>query len=169
MSDAGEKFRPYNDDGRVTETAASYVARMQSTLLPDWPSEVLEEWLFRHESSLTDYRYIGYERMIFTRENWTLEQVPGSEVFRDPTLLDCFSDLRRRAAINKYDWLAHYMIQNGTWNTPIILFKHTSESEFANLRSPLHLLEGHRRLSFLNTLRDEGQAKADHDVFVVRL
>jgi hypothetical protein len=167
------RFDPYRDAGDwVSEDPQIYAARMQRDLLPAWPTEVLVEWFHRHARHLNDYAFLRFETFHFSRERWPTEAIPGRDAFADPRFCDDFQDVERRAQ-ERYDWLAKYMVEHGTWNTPIILLQTPAPGMMApgrwQLRYPLHLLEGHRRLSFLTGLRGLGKAAALHDVWLVTL
>ncbi len=168
-----QRFEPIVDDnGWVTETPDDYAERMQSGLLHHWPTEVLIEWLHRHAQCLYRYAPLRFERLQFQRTTWELSQIPGREAFDDEEFCDNFMDVDARAESSN-DWLATYMIENGTWNTPILLLQNPQNQcrTTVNLRlkSPYHLLEGHRRLSFLNGLREMGRANPQHDIWLVDL
>ena len=56
-------------------------------------------------------------------------------------------------------------------NTPIILLDNRGIRGFLHepkLKSPYHLLEGHRRLSFLQGLKRLGKARDRHSVWITR-
>lgn len=168
-----ERFDPFRDDSDwVSEEANVYADRMQSTLLPHWPTEVLIEWFHRHARSLYRYAFLRFERFRFDRQTWQLDHIPNREAFDDESFCERFMDVESRAE-NPHDWLAHYMLRHGTWNTPIIMLDNP-RGDFTcpgdrRLKSPFHLLEGHRRLSFLNGLRQIGKARLQHDVWIVTL
>ena len=162
-------YQPHRDkDWRVNEELSSYVSRMKSGLLPNWPEELLTEWLHRHASNMEDYAFLGFENLQFRLDTWDLEQFPGREAFRDLGFSDSFQNVEVRAEQNEYDWLAHYMLREGTWNTPIVLFDNRNAGQ-ARLRTPFHLLEGHRRLSFLRGLKRLGKARPQHAVWLASL
>ena len=167
------EYQPARDErGWVIETEAAYAHRMRSTVLPDWPEEVLIEWLHRHADDIDEYAFLDIKTFLFSREMWPLARLPGGEAFDDDGFCEAFSDVEERAQTNPNDWLALYMCDHGTWNTPIVLLDNHKGGLFfpddgRPLRSPLHLLEGHRRLSFLNGLRQRGKAVAEHAVWVV--
>ena len=50
-----QQFDPYRKSERVSEDAVSYAAKMQQSLLPLWPAEVLIEWLHRYAGHINDY------------------------------------------------------------------------------------------------------------------
>ena len=169
-----ELYEPYADaSGRAIESPEVFVKRMRSTVLPSWPEEVLREWLYRHRGFLFRYAHLAFPRFRFSRETWPLDRVPGREAFREGEFCDSFSNVEERAT-NPYDWLALFMLERGTWNTPIVVLsnergEHRDEWDEAPLRAPYQLLEGHRRLSFLVGLRRLRRALPHHEVFVVSI
>ena len=49
------QFDPYRDESDwVREDPSDYAVRMQASLLPNWPTEVLIEWLHRHARHIDD-------------------------------------------------------------------------------------------------------------------
>ena len=167
------QFSPFKNRAEFTSEAPEDYVRRMHPLLPHWPEEVLIEWLYRHGGGcIADYAPLRFERFRFRREEWPLEDVPGPEAFADPSFCENFSDIERRAA-GPYDWLAQYMLEHGTWNTPIVLLDNHDGAACGKtwgvLRSPWHLMEGHRRLSLLNGLKELGKAAQRHSVYVVTL
>jgi hypothetical protein len=165
-----ERFDPYRDeDGWVSEDPIDYAKRMQSNLLPLWPKELLIEWLHRHNLCARRYVFLGFENLQFEKVRWQLSQIPGREAFYDPNFYDSFVDIEYRARRSE-DWLANFMLNKGTWNTPIVLLQNPDDLiSFPNgdrFRKPFHLLEGHRRLSFLNGLKRLEKALPEHDVWL---
>ena len=168
-----QQFDPFRDENEeVTEESHDYVKRMQAGPLPNWPDKPLIEWLHRHAQCIDRYAKLKYERFQFQRQHWLLDQIPGCEAFDKKYFYDNFRDIKLRAE-NPKDWLAHFMLENGTWNTPIVLLDNENNRYGLKigetLKQPYHLLEGHGRLSFLNGLRDLECAKPGHDVWLVNL
>lgn len=170
--DDGAEFQPYKDDvGYIVESAEDYCQRMKQ-VLPQWPDEVLREWLHRHADNISDYASLDFQTFSFELQGWSLESIPGREAFLEPGFCDSFSsrpNLTWRA--EQGQWLAKYMIEHGTWNTPIVLLHHPKriyqDKDGWLLQSPFHFLEGHKRLAYLNALRASGEAKAEHAVWLV--
>lgn len=166
------KYQPLRGEHwRVVEAENEYVSRMQAGPLPNWPTEPLQEWLYRHADHMDDYAFLGFDRFHFELATWDLDRLPGREAFKDEHFCDSFQDVEDRAAANWYDWLAHYMLREGTWNTPIILLDNAMVPALLHepmLKSPYHLLEGHRRLSFLRGLKRLGKARDRHSVWIVQ-
>lgn len=158
-----------DSSGFRSESADDYASRI-GTVLPHWPKEVLIEWFWRHFNDIGDYAFLDFSSFRFSRQEWQLERIPGREAFRDPRFYDNFSDIEQRAKY-PYDWLARYMMEHGTWNTPVILLANSRELTGGpncwTIRAPNHLLEGHRRLSFLGGLRQLGKACPKHEVWIV--
>lgn len=148
-----------------------YAKRMQEGLLPHWPTEVLIEWFHRHAGCINDYAFLEYGRFRFSKQEWEISEIPGKEAFADPGFYDSFIDIEERAK-SPYNWLAHDMLKHGTWNTPIVLLSADDEIVAPSrlpLNRPWHLLEGHKRLSYLNGLRNMGKANSTHCVWLVNL
>lgn len=62
------KYQPFRDsDERVIEDVASYARRMKSGVLPEWPEEVLVEWLYEHADFMWKYVSLGFETFSFLR------------------------------------------------------------------------------------------------------
>jgi len=167
------QYQPYRDEnGRVVESAVGYASRMQNGLLRQWPAEVLREWLHRHADFMEDYAFLGFEDFRFTRVLWDVAQLPGREAFRDESFCDSFQNVETRAADNQHDWLAQHMLREGTWNTPIILLHNPNPNpalQKREIKKPYHLLEGHRRLSFLQGLKRLGRALPEHLLWIVQI
>jgi hypothetical protein len=164
-----KKFQPSRDEHwNVTEGEAAYIARMKSGPLANWPEELLKEWLFRHASNMEDYAFLGFESLRFRKEVWDVDRFPGGEAFRDKGFCAAFQDVEVRAKRSEHDWLAHYMLKEGTWNTPIVLFENL-HGDVKQLNAPLHLLEGHRRLSFLHGLKRLKRVQKEHSVWIASL
>lgn len=167
------KYQPFRDEHwRVVEAESDYVHRMRAGILSNWPETLLKEWLYRHADCMEDYSFLNLEKLRFTLETWLLEQIPGREAFKDESFCDSFQNIEERAK-NMYDWLAHYMLQEGTWNTPIVLLDNQDDRynllTGVLLKQPYHLLEGHRRLSFLNGLRRLNKARPRHKVWIAKI
>ena len=166
------KYQPRRDeDWRVVEDALPYAKRMCSGPLANWPQEVLVEWLHRHANNMEDYAFLGFERLRFERVIWPTDCIPGAAAFRDERFCGNFQNVEERAAYSRHDWLAHYMLREGTWNTPIVLLDSRTVADAARgawLKKPFHLLEGHRRLAFLQGLRRLGKARSEHVIWLVR-
>lgn len=154
------------DDRRPRE---AYANRMRATLLPQWPQELLIEWLWRHNGCLSRYVFLDFTTLSFARETWTLDRIPGSEAIDNRGTFGFAHTVEERAR-SGWDWPAAYMYEHGTWNTPIVLLDNTRGKimfvDGSPLQSPYHLLEGHQRLYLLNGLRAIGKANATHEVWI---
>ena len=164
-------YQPHRDHNfRVIEGSQEYVQRMRRTILPHWPEELLAEWFYRHADNIDKYAFLHYESLRFKNELWPNDRIPGKEAFDDEQFCNNFMNVSERAK-NPHDWLAVYMLREGTWNTPIVLLdNHSGGKKFPNgkpLKYPYHLLEGHRRLSFLVGLKEIAKSNPVHKVWVV--
>lgn len=170
--DEGSQYEPQkNADGRVIEAVENYVSRMHATHLPHFPEELLVEWLYRHHNSLYTYAFL-FESLRFERQTWKLKDIPGCEAFNDQRFCATFSRTFDYRVRDRFDWLARYMNQKGTWNTPVVLLENSrgdiTAPAWVAIRQPYHLMEGHRWLSFLVALRNQGRALDEHAVWLAR-
>jgi hypothetical protein len=165
------KYQPHRDEHwRVIEGESAYIERMRAGPLPNWPAEPLKEWLHRHPDNMEVYAFLGFEQCRFELATWGVSQIPGREAFRDERFCDDFQKVEVRGAVNEHDWLAHYMLKEGTWNTPIVLLDNRGLGGYpqeTRLNAPYHLLEGHRRLSFLQGLKRLNKARLSHALWIV--
>ncbi len=148
---------------------AAYAKRVHEELLPNFPEDVLTEWIHRHWGDI-EYSWLGFETLSFDLQDWNTDQIPGREAFRDPTLCDGRSAVIREHKWTNQNWLANYMNEHKTWPHPIVLL-HNADGLVSpsgeELKQPYHLLEGHGRLSYFVALRDLGEAAQQHSVWVV--
>lgn len=161
-----------------------YLARVRR-LLPNWPDEVLESWFYDNSGDILEpYGFLDFSRFEFRRESWPLERLLGIEATLDtwlwqhqregtsPCELFDFHHAGSGMA-NVRNWLTHYMVEHGTWSTPIVLLDNLGGVyRFPHgepLKSPVHLLEGHRRITYLDCLRQRGLAAPTHDVWLVTI
>jgi hypothetical protein len=166
------KFLPYEDkDCVIVETAQDYAGRMKNSALPNFPEEVLVEWFHRQPCVIEEYAFLDYETLQFERQTWATNALPGRGAF---TAGSTFDQLIRvfELRLKNHNWLAEYMNDHGTWNTPIILIDNSSGSlrfpSGERLKKPYHLLEGHTRLSFFWALRNSGKLRSEHHVWIAR-
>lgn len=70
-----------------------------------------------------------------------------------------------------YSFLQKYIHQNGTWPSPIIVFKNEKDISVGNgefLGKPYHLLEGHLRLGYIKNLyKNDKKLNKKHLIYVV--
>ncbi len=168
---ATEDDEPFEPLARLHENEPfeHYAQRVRANL-PAWPSEVVREWLYRHWTQLSKYRFLGFGQFRFARETWPVEQIPGVEAL-DGDAEEWAHVLERAATVD--DWVARHLRERGTWNTPIVLLDNRAGLHAfprgALLKKPWHLLEGHHRLAYLTGLRATGCLQARHEVFVVSI
>ena len=165
-------------EGEVSDTKLQIVAewykahfQVDLTQFPSWP--VIEELRLvantaKHAEGQSADQLRRIRPEIF--HSPIIRNDPNWPPFHDARFCDDFQNVEQRAE-DRYDWLAKYMLEAGTWNTPIVLFENpgTAFPSDENLNSPYHLLEGHRRLAFLNGLKRLGRALPKHWVWIARL
>ena len=140
--------------------------------LPDFPDEVLFEWLGRHGyHSLNTWAHLPLEKLCFTEVAWDFDKLKEIQA-----LDSCWTEIGPSShggyQLNRpQHWLGEYIRKNGTWPAPIIVLENAKEQ--ANRCGPtipagLVLIEGHRRLSNLLNLPKIEQQPA-HRVWLARI
>lgn len=140
----------------VDETFASYSARI-ALLLPSFPSDVVEQWLYRHNGDfIKKFTHLPLPSFNFRLSRFSNEDFKSIRLFnRDYTY---YSDAGKNLLGDPFireSGLGHAMLQKGSFPRPVIIFEgfnshhdYTGESFLA----PFHLVEGHRRWAFLYTM-----------------
>jgi hypothetical protein len=156
-----------NDTPFDKEAEEKYIYRMKK-LLPCFPDDVLINWFYRHWMNVVDYYPLGFESLRFTLQTWKLDDIPGVEAMRDGSFFGNFDYLLKSKTAR--DPVSSMMNNEGKWPCPVIFFQNTTnEVDYCGepLKRPWHLLEGHRRLSYLITARERSIAALEHKVWVV--
>lgn len=167
-------LQPAGWGGWKVESFQDYEPRARA-LLPNFPRDVLEDWVFRHYGdAVSDYGWIGLRGVRFEKCLWRTERIlnevrswPGDDRTSGWT-----TQFRERVQFQKSD-LGAYMLQHGTWPFPILVLDNSGSVKRPDglaLASPLHLMEGHHRYGYLRAMHDDGRwtPKEQHPVCLVR-
>ena len=136
------------------EPDEEYLARLRSHL-PNFPDEVLTDWLLRHgRFALVYFGWLDYRQFRFTREEWQTSVILDLVISSNERDVDYWTQELREFPEVQQQCLGAFMINNGTWPSPPLVLDNTH-----GLRRPsgqplsrYHLLEGHHRLAFLRGL-----------------
>lgn len=167
------KVRP-NGDFDV-ETFEQYVSRWPSDL-PNFPRAVIKDWVYRHNPQFIDlWTPLLPELWAFSLQEMTNEEIMSIQHLDGE--LEHYDYVGRRilgtTAGNQY--LAQYMAENGTYPAPIIVaanaegIQHPKGRVGELMKTPLQLVEGHRRLGLLREMnrRNWPTLKAKHEVWIL--
>lgn len=139
-------------------------------LLPNWPEEVVKEWLYRHNNQIEDYFYLGFHNFKFSLEKWENEQI--MKLINSHKMDYVIDPLGLQILDKPYSFLQKYIHKNGTWPSPIIVLKTEDDAILGSkelLGKPYHLLEGHLRLGYIRNLyKNNKQLKKEHLVYIVK-
>lgn len=141
-------------------------------LLPNFPTDVLETWIYRHHSdAFSDYGWIGFKTLIFEKQSWPTHQILQQISASDERMVNGWAFQLQNKANFRRSWLGAYMINNGTWPVmPVVI------NNLVGLQKPngealtrFHLAEGHHRLPYLRALVEnpEWTAKDEHQIWQV--
>lgn len=153
---------------KENENFENYFKRING-ILPNWPEEVVKEWLHRHNNQIDDYIFLGFDKFKFYLEKWsTKEIVEKIDSYKMTNLID---PLGTQILDIPYSFLQKYIHKNGTWPSPIIILKTETNMIIKDgyiLGNPYHLLEGHLRLGYIRTLfKNNCKVNNNHLVYIV--
>ncbi|WP_185881243.1 hypothetical protein [Cetobacterium sp. 2A] len=151
------------------ESFEGYFERIHN-ILPNWPKEVLEEWLYRHNDQIDDYFFLQFDKFKFSLEKWNNKKIINEiNSYKMEHIID---PLGLQILDKPSSFLQKYIYKNGTWPSPIIILKNKKSILVKNnemLGNPHHLLEGHLRLGYIRNLyKNNRELNEEHLVYVVR-
>ena len=142
---------------RSGETTEVFAKRL-TTLLPNFPADVLRQWLVENSGVLRDFPWLDPLSLSFRSETWPTQRVlseikhwyePGVEM--EVTKFSEWSDYRATYP------LANYVFENGTWPVAPIVFDNigTKPILWGGGTARFVMLEGMHRFGFLRALHHE--------------
>ena len=155
----------------VKEEFATYQARI-AQFLPNFPSSVLEDWLYRHSLHvIRSHGWIEFKTLRFEKVVWPTQKILEVVQAADQGVIWSRKGRLLTDPTCQQDGLGAYMIAEGKWPVPPIVFDNTHglvNPEGEKL-SRFHLFEGHGRLGFLHAINEnpEWQAKDKQELWMV--
>ena len=170
-----DALKPKNININERESFQEYKVWLNN-ILPNFPDDVLEQWIYRHYPYYRHYEWIGFQTILFNRKAITAE-----EIIRDINQGECngflgygekyLYDKRNNKELN---YLQIYMDDNKTWPVPIIVIDNHSDIRTPHgnsLGMPYHLVEGHRRLGYFHSLYklNKNNLLNEHEVWIITI
>jgi len=136
--------------------------------LGEVPEEVAREWLHRHWSEAASYAWLDVRRLSFLLESWPTARC--MEVTFGSGWGECPDGIEPEPV----GGLPGFMLAHGTWPSPIIVVPGAELRGLKGARAdeefgPLHLVEGHQRLSHLRWLAVNAAPVQTHEVYLARV
>lgn len=129
---------PHIHSSDSKESSSDYLQRV-SSVYPNIPPDILENWAWRHwEAFRSAYDNLSLGNCDFKLEMWSKYRITKIEAISNSDIAE-WGKLFTENSYWRGTWLAQYIIREKTWPVPIIVLDN-------------FLLEGHRRLGYLNTL-----------------
>lgn len=161
-------LRPYVGDSAYDKEPFDEWYTRVAQAIPGIPRDLAEHWLYENWGGLP-YPYLSMTSLTATHGTLTLSQA------LDVTVSSRWGAIKPGTAyldgfVAHKEWLAVRMHDTGTWPVPIVVLDNMmgdtapGDAEIG----PLHLLEGHRRLTFLHGLAAAGKASSAHSVWLVK-
>lgn len=150
---------------RGEESVEVWFSRVRKHV-PLMPFGIAKQWIYRHwDPDCQDWSPYGeliVSTMSFVKVSMCTDEILGISDLTgsDPDGQICMIG----------DWLANYMQNDGGWPVPIVVLDNRQPSvevvEFGHEEfGPIHLLEGHRRLSFFRQLSGAKKPGMECDVW----
>ncbi|KMV32008.1 hypothetical protein L4D00_07365 [Photobacterium swingsii] len=143
------------------------------TMLPQFPDEVLEQWLYRHwKGVLCNWGWLDFNAMSFTKQSWSSDKVLSEICTPHDDVIDKLSR-RMSNPIFQRSWLVQNMQDTGTWPVAPIVLEYERDLYATNgrvLKAPFNLLEGHHRFAYLKNLSENNEFIQDkHEIWVAKI
>ena len=140
--------------------------------LPNFPPEVLLEWIGRHgRDGMTCWSHLPLEQLRFEEVAWTYEDLAKIQAI-DPHWTEVGPDTGGHQNLHRpRDWPGQYILANGTWNAPIIVIDHPTAVKVGGSVVPagLVLIEGHNRISRMLNVPSKFKDDRRHRVMLGRV
>lgn len=164
-----DRFLPVVDDaGTPVEPRERYFERMQA-VLPNFPSEVLGQWLYEHWSDVGRYDWLDFPTLLFTRETWATSQLLESGIDQHPLIGLYKRHFEEGVKVKRSSRIASFMRAHHTWPVPPLLVENMRGQltwpDGAPLLSPFHPIEGQHRIAVFLSLAFAGRVAATHVVW----
>ena len=125
-SAAFDEYLPFVDDaGEVIEERGAHCRRVRP-LLPNFPDDVLSQWIYEHWSDVGRFDWLNFPSLRFHAESWSTEQDRQCGAATHE-----FVQLHRKhfeagQGGKRTDRIATYMRKHGTWPVPPLLVQNES-------------------------------------------
>lgn len=144
--------------------------------LCNFPRYVIEHWVYRHNLQFLDmWAPLRPELWTFSLQEMTNEEIMSVQHLDGE--LEHYDSVGRKllGTTDPHQKLAQYMSMNGTYPVPIIValnaegIQHPKGREGELMKTPLQLIEGHRRLGLLREMnrRSWPTLKSKHEVWTL--
>lgn len=138
--------------------------------------QICEQWVYRHWNH-SHYSFLPLEKLSWRLEDWKTEEILNQTGIFDQGLISdeghtyCSPAFDYEMIQNEYE-PSRTMDITGTWNIPILVLHSPSGFIFEKGPRPdvrYWLIEGHKRIRYLNALVHHGKPSATHFLYLLRL
>lgn len=163
--DEMDSLAPHRYGDHHVEPLQSYVERIRP-LLPNYPDDVLEQWLYRHWHCVREtWSWLGLHALSFVKVIWPASQIYSQVKSGNQEAIDGWSQQFRREHILRESYVGKFMLQHRTWPVPPIVVRNDHGLTMPHglkLGEPYNLLEGHHRLAYLRSMYEYGSLNPCH-------
>ncbi|MBK5275826.1 MAG: hypothetical protein JJE30_12330 [Desulfuromonadales bacterium] len=123
MKRLSNKLRP----NCMNESSEEYYQRV-SPQLPNFPPEVVSQWLFHHfDSVMHRYSWLDFRSLVFSPQTWSTEDILAKVTAWNETAVENWKKALLTNQGFQSSRLGRYMISEGTWPVPPIIFNNTTD------------------------------------------
>ena len=168
---AFEEYLPFlNDSGIVVEERSVHCRRV-SRLLPNFPEDVLGQWIYEHWGDVGRYDWLNFPTLKFTAMSWSTDQIRLSGVAIHPFVQLHLRHFESGQGGKRTKRIAQYIRQHGTWPAPPLFIENRTGiiqyPDGGSFCEPFHLIEGQHRVGVLLSLANEGKLTSNHAIWQV--
>jgi len=174
-----EELRPKLITNDEKESFTDWWLRNEDKL-PNLNREICEQWLYRHWDE-TEYAFLPLEKLFWKLESWTTNKFISAVGIWDEAVI-CENGHKYCQAEYDYEIFNEYdrpkyeptltMNKTGSWNLPVlVLYSPSGFHTTRGVREDIKywLIEGHKRIRYLNALNYYGKGESNHSVYVLSL
>lgn len=165
-----QALRPAEWGSIHVEPFTAYAPRAH-ILLPAFPAEVLEQWVYHHyDDAQRTYGWLDWRQWRFEEQCWPTERILTQVQPAEERLIHSWAYQLTHDRGFQRSWLGARLIEDGTWPVaPIVLDNHLGLCPPRG--KPLHryhLVEGHHRLAYLHALHEHEtwSPQAEHRIWL---
>lgn len=152
--------------------------RRVTPLLPNFPLELLKDWIYRHHNdAVRTYGWLDLRLLRFEKQLWPTERITLQVRSRIEGTVEgwarLFAEGGKSGHGHRRSRLGTFMLNQGTWPVAPIVIADASgiETPIGVTLHPCHLVEGHHRLAYLRALAQmtEFELQPHHEIWAMRL
>ena len=159
-----------NNIGEHIESPDEYFLRIKN-ILPNFPKEVLIQWLYEHWNDIDNFAWLGFEKLNFESVEWSVSELLASGI-EDHEVIETYKyNFVNGSYSDRIKSLSSYFQKYGTWLiAPLLLKNQDNNISYPNgfaCNSPYHPIEGHHRFAIFFANKKSELLQKEHKIWLV--